>query len=502
MRKAIVFHDTSWGGAAHVPLVDSVQRHGYLPIVKDYKADQSYLKMLREQGVVCQNWDDFIDDTFRVYAANESKRRVEQILAQLNDPALLQGFASSLGHFLTVNAEAFFNSLFGRVRDQICNIEALKRIAAQYEVSLIVMGFDFLDHARGMLAFAQKEGIPTLGLTHAHVNNDQSALYAAMGLHPELDAGIMKAQSLSHVSAKYADNLAVDGHVSAENIGFWTGDRDKVFVTGSIRADTFYKKIAPDAVAQRKSRLALGLDPDRPVVLGCFSFSHGKEAFYANMSRYVEAYNRAVYEAVNAVPGAQLIIRPHPTEMQHAHLEATYQQQIDQRFVDWLAEKGYKDFHLIRDHKEDAIHAADVVISDVQSSVISEMMIMGKPVICTSYLDPENTLLGAEGCLLVVRELDQLGEVLMPLLQYPVLQEALVQRQSSAISRINYNHDGKAADRTAQLILGLANDPSITASQWEEALEKAHGASGVAHAGLSKLNIQDNEANYFIQEPA
>ncbi len=129
MRKVIVFHDTSWGGAAHAPIVYAVQQHGYLPIVKDYKADKAYLKMLRVNGIECLDWDEFLDDEFRAFAAMESKRRVEEILAQLNDPMILQGFNSSLGHFLTVNADAFFNSLFGRIRDQICNIEGLKRIA-------------------------------------------------------------------------------------------------------------------------------------------------------------------------------------------------------------------------------------------------------------------------------------------------------------------------------------------------------------------------------------
>ena len=472
MQKAIVFHDTSWGGDEHIPMMSAVVRSGYVPVVKDYLAGKSFLRSLQEAGNSCLDWDEFLDDSKRRQIEVECTQRIEKVLKLMRQPDVVEGFASKFGHFLTVKAQPFFNSLIGRFRDQIVQIETLKEIQKHLDVALIVLGYDFLDHARALIAYANKIGAPTLGLTHAQVNNDQSARYRLLAMH-DISDDIQKNTALNHIPVKYADYLAVDGEVSARHIVNWNGDEDRIFVTGSTRPKA--KPPAEHSSLDKRSEIKkqLGLDPNRKAVLFCGFFTHGQQGLYGLMSRNMYTLHKTLFDTVNSMQDVQLVVRPHPAEKDIAGISSEQLNQLEDRYKDWLSRQGYDHIHLIRDRKEEVFTVADVVVVYCQSSVLPELMRYDIPVIGISFHERLGSLYAREEGILVLRQVGDLADVLRSILKYDELQKALVERQSRLLPAIDFNGDGRSVERATHLILQLAQNPeNYSASKWEADLDE------------------------------
>ncbi|MEW6386273.1 MAG: glycosyltransferase [Thermodesulfobacteriota bacterium] len=416
----------------------------YLPLIRNL-ADQGFKLIINATplaqeaeaaGLSCRGWEEFISPKIQTQAQREVSRLSDRLFKSLEPEIALKAFSSPLGNFIPVTGQEFFQQLLPLLANEITIVETLDEILRHHDLRLILLGCDNDCNQRALVNYARLRGVPSLHLAHG--------LYSKPRVH-----------IAGEVDRLYSDYITVFGARARDNMVASGNPPERIFLTGTPLWDPLY---SPGArMAAQEARRRLGLDPDRPVVLFCSSYSEGSSAYFRYRSWRMHAIHEAVLEAIQQLgPQVQLLVRPHPNELRRALVSPEDFSWLVEAYQRWLTQKGMGPVQLSLGQKIPALRAADVVIVADQSSMIPEAMILERPTIMLTLLkDFATTYTEADG-IVVAEEKTQLTEALEDLITYPAAREAMVNRQNAALPELNFGHDGRATERVTALALELA----------------------------------------------
>lgn len=431
-------------------LIFSLHNPGYLPLMRSL-ADKGFNLIVNDTPLTWQMdaagleyhlWEKFITSEISAHAKSEMTRIGKNLLNNLAANLAMQAFASPLGNFIPITGREFFQQLGPLLGNQIIIMETLEHILNLMDLHLILVDCDNDYTQRILVNSAKRYGIPSLHLAHG--------IYSQPQVHIAGEADKLNADYIALFGARARDNFVGSGNPP-----------ERIFLTGAPLWDPLYK---PEArVDARSARRQLGLDLYRPVVLFCTSYAEGSSAYFRFRAQRMQAIHEAVIQALAQIgPQVQLIVRPHPNELQRTTLSPEDRKWIGEAYLHWLGRYGISPVHLSFENKIEAIRAADVVIVADQSSMVPEAMILQKPVIMPTLLhDFKTTYTEADG-IIVVEEKARLGEALAGLIRDPSAREAMVQRQNVALPELNFGNDGRSTARVTDLILELTAHQDAT----------------------------------------
>jgi|GEM_PF-1327582 len=424
-------------------LIYGLPHPDYLPLIRTLAGQGFNLVMnttplsgeAKATGIRFRPFEEFITPEIEAHAQREAARISTALLENTNQEMTLQAFASPLGNFLPHTGQAFFDQLLSTVTKGIVIIEALDNLLSQGDLRLTILDCDNDCAQRTLVNYLRLQGVPSLHLAH--------------GLYPKPQIHVA-----GEVDRLYSDYLTVFGTRARENCLRCGNPPERVFITGNPLWDSLYTPAA--RISTREARRRLGLDPDRPVVLFCSSYAEGSSAYFRSRTQQMQDIHEAVMQNLAPLsPHVQLVVRPHPGELNRAPISAAQRDWVIKAYQRWLEQTGVFSPHLSFGNKIDAIRAADLVIVAHQSTVIPEAMILEKPVIMVTLLKDYPTIYTESDGIIVVDEEEKLAG-LADLIASPSARAAMVQRQNTVLPELNHGHDGRAMERVAELIGRLA----------------------------------------------
>lgn len=208
----------------------------------------------------------------------------------------------------------------------------------------------------------------------------------------------------------------------------------KVVVMGQPRYDIL--TLADKIYDKKKIVSDLGLDPNKKIVLWCTQ-THGQ-----SLDENVSSINAVYSTMVSIKDYAQLLIKLHPGEDQHAplyHENTLYQPMILNRDVDIYA----------------LLSICDLVITK-NSTTAMEAVILNKPVIILNLSgEPDRVNYVREGVALGVYDPENLSSAIGKLLDDGSI---LHEKREEYIKKYLYKVDGKATERVLELIKSLLEE--------------------------------------------
>lgn len=478
----IIFHETSWGGASHIAVIEAVHEAGYTCLVKDDSPEKTYSSNLKKAGISFLDWDSFVTDGMKKNASQESAGRIEGLLELLKKPEIKTRFESKSGNFLSKKADSFFRTLLSQLESQILQIDVLKSIQSQYDITLIVLGSDSEPEARAVSAFASLKSIPTLSLQRGFGEIDLSAIDT---LDP---AGEGKIVSIGEMQAGLpafsTQAVIVDGELMQNAHVKWGADPEKVFVTGSTLYDVKY----PVSRITESERLAckqeLGFTSERPVLVTSVVRPSSAPYFFDRDAAYVSAYHEALGKVARESQ-AQLLIWPALNEA-HGPQDASVYKAI-------LKREGLDDVIVLESGNDRLLNAADVAVCPSDASGALDFLLADVPLIYVQQSTSMPGVLGSCDEIIRVSDPQALSDVLLDLFRNEEKREQQRKRQVDLMARLNFNNDGKAAKRLSHMMLKYASRRGeFTSSQWSlevKALEKKASYEDLIQQKLASLVI-------------
>jgi tetratricopeptide (TPR) repeat protein len=454
MKKGIVFYEPRGATGAYVSLFRSLTEAGFVLILKEAEGegDRATLQAAHAAGIPCLDWRAFGPRSLRERAAEEGARRAEGL--RPHSP-----YAKEEG-------APFFRSLRRFLDRQILDIDILKRILHAYDVRLLVVGEDREGATNGVLGFAREAHVPTLA---------SSSGAAALGFGVEA------------FSIRRADYVAVGSLLERDRLVAAGLSASQVFVTGWLgRVES---NSGNEEGAAREARLALGLAPDRPVVLLRIPPFDGTVPDFIARFRFAPALLDAALAATRAVPGGiQLIVEPDAREASSLAAAGGQVEVADRAYRAWLDGQGHRDVVLARPNgAPHAARAADMIVCLEQSHALVEAMMSRRPTIAVSLLPEWPLAHGGLAGPLVVRRLDDLAPAIEALIADPGRARAVVQRQNQHLVDVQHSADGLAAERLGRLVLALCRQgPRIDAQEWDEPVAEIIAARAAMRAAESE----------------
>ena len=440
MSPSILFVDMN---DLFLPLIRAVAEQGFHPILTGTMAQDA-----QKMGLHCSAFESFAPPDVQTRAQQNTIRIAESLTQALKLPQVQKAFSSPVGNFMPHTGEQFFRRLLELLPEEIAVSEAFEALLQQRQLALIVLRTEKVPFERTIIRHAARHGIPTLQIAHAMV------------------AGLVAPVAGEYDRSLDSDYIAVFGKRAFDLLVKMGVEPKRIFITGSPYWDMFY---SPEVQIDRQHACRqLKLEPEKPVVLFCTSYANASSAFYPSWVRQLAMIHRSVVQAVRQVnPSIQLIVRLHPSELGRAEMPPEEElalrtglpeQTTLQAYKNWLAKEGISQVFISREHKIEAIRAADVVIVEGVSTIIPEVMMFQRPVIATPLSILKNRIYTTQDGIAMVDDLAQLPDLLGNLLSNPSQREEMVQRQNEALPEFNYGNDGRACERLTELIVRLATE--------------------------------------------
>ena len=294
--------------------------------------------------------------------------------------------------------------------EQAAHLEEVEWLLRELRPQLVVVGNDRWWLGQSFVREAQRLGIPTLALQDGIEGAHPNWFWAA------------------------ADVIGTSGEIYPEYLLAHGVDAGRIHTVGQPRYDSFLKRNkGEDSVgARRSTRKQLGLESDAFYVL------------FAAQPTQDRAYAQQVMEAVLAVPGVRLIVRPHPSSD-----VAPYAQLVS----------------MLGDHRatlqtsggtQDVLNACDVVVLQ-HSTVALEAVILDRFVISANFSGvPDVTPYVELGISLPATTSAELTATIAQLVALPASERAASKAQAKrALERLLGPQDGQAGQRAANLISSL-----------------------------------------------
>ena len=431
MKDSILFVDMT---PPLLPLVKAIADKGFWPILMGPIAHQA-----RKVGISCGVFEEFSHTTNYAQATQQVQRIADGLASVTRTPEVQGTFGSSFGSFLPHTGKVFFQRLLKLAGEEVMALETFEQLVRQCNVLLVVFRTENAPVERTLINQAANHGIPTLQLAH--------------GIYPV---------SIAPIAGEYnrklhCDYMAAYGDRALEcmkKIGY---ESKKIFLTGSPYWDSLYKQEAK--LDQVEARKQLQLREKDPVVLFCTTYVSGSSAFYASLSRQFTLAHLAVIKALKSVhSNVQLIVRPHPWEIERAGLTHQQKHGLLETYKEWLRKQGLHDVSISTENKVETIRASDVVIVVGGSTIIPELMILERPVLVLPLDSYYHSPYTAEDGIMVVGDYAQLPTVLNDCLRDTAKRIDIVKQQRQAVQGLNFGDDGKAMERVVDVCIQLARN--------------------------------------------
>ena len=144
----------------------------------------------------------------------------------------------------------------------------------------------------------------------------------------------------------------------------------------------------------------------------------------------------------NNIDGINLIIKPHPNEVDRLASELVDNCQLDNAYI-------ADDINILYD----LIHCADLVVTTFSSTSSIEAVLFNKPVLILNFTDSENPIGTArEGVAVETTTPDKVEEEIRTLLYDDDKRMKIINKHQKFISKYAYRIDGKSTSRVVKLI--------------------------------------------------
>lgn len=435
MKGRILFFDVS--NPAYFSVIKAVSDRGFSLVMSGCELRDH----LQRDGLDVLPFEEFVSPNVQTLMETTTREVMINVVQALQMSDLKQAFSSPIGGFLGHTGQEFFRDLSRLIGSEILVIEAFEALISRLEISLVVLGCDNSPTQRALVKAAESHKIPTLHLAHGIPTKSCSDIAGEMG---EL----------------YARFLATFGSIHKSRLTENGVSDERMFLTGSPLWDSLYRDDA--LITKEQACRVLDLHSGHPVVLFCLSATSGASPYFAGTCRSSFELHKAVLHAVTLVgPEVQLVVRPHPNEVGRTAYSAVDLQWLDQAYLEWAEKQLPGKVCIVRNRKAECIRAADVVMS-VRSNIMTEAMILQRPVIALPLIAEEDQTLGDEyKGTEHVHENAEIYPVLQMLIENQSRREEIVKRQNAVLPDVNYGHDGKAFERVASLVEQLAN-PTVS----------------------------------------
>lgn len=390
---------------------------------------------LKKRGIPHRSLWDFLPAEAKTRSLDTHGRYRDQIQRRLAEPALRAAYPDvEDATWITLMAR------LDRVLDDnllmiLLMADLVRSAAAQTDLRMIVVSEDVMRDTRTVVETATRLGIPSLQVVH----------------------GVPCGTPTTHLAHTATYVAAYSEYVKQIYASFGI-DPTRIFVTGNPGWDRFARP--PRSRMNNEVRTYMGLEPERPVLTYAMTNStRWSTETLAHPQHHIENAE-AVVDAFGGLarrhPHWQFMLRPRPGD----------QSAPVQRLMERAQEAGIK--RLINDQLPvyESLVITDVMVC-TQSNIGLEALLLGKPVVNVDiaafsgnlYEEGLGPLFAADDAVLHVREI----EALAPAIERAVADDATRGRLRTAreatVAKYNHFHDGKAAERVAQLILELMNQP-------------------------------------------
>jgi hypothetical protein len=313
----------------------------------------------------------------------------------------------------------------------VCHIAMAEHMIRKESPDLILLEEEYgTPFERALLVAAKRNRVPTLAVQHGDIHPYHPGYVSLRGqVSPE--------GSVDSPFCPIPDKTAVYGPYHRDfltEIGYPQGSVD---VTGQPRYDRLYHAHEIYSTEAFRERYGIGLN--QRIVLWatqCHCFSAQENIDYMTV----------VFEAMQEVTGATLIIKQHPGE-RDIHTRMISECLADYRIKAVLTPKDSDTF--------EQLYVSDMLIT-TYSTTATEAVALGKPVIILNLSErPESTDYVAQGVAIGIREKDQLAPAIVDLLRDA---SRLSSNRQRFIEQYLYRIDGEATQRIVKLISAMIED--------------------------------------------
>jgi len=349
------------------------------------------------------------------------------------DAAFTDAFRPGAGASAWPALRARFPAFLARaVTRGVQGAETARALLAAHDVRLVVCGFDVLPFQRAFLGTMHAAGVPSLHVPHG--------VFGPTG-------GVVVPGSCSEI---FATRVAAPGEYSRRVYAENGQPVERVVVTGVPRWDALPTLGAQSPGAVRR---AMGLDPNRPLVLFATSWVEWATADAPNVVASLAPVFAGCLRGLrrSGGPRPQLVVKFHPSEI----VDDAWPPLAD-GYRTLCAAAGVDDVLFRVGDAAPWLAAADVVVS-INSSLALEALLVGRvPVNVPVHPSAVHAVYGPETAILGAATPEDLAALLEPALRDPAVRRTVAERRAATIAHYVHADDGRASARVAAAAHALA----------------------------------------------
>jgi len=303
--------------------------------------------------------------------------------------------------------------------------ESARALLAAHDVRLVVCGFDVLPFQRAFLGTFHTAGVPSLHVPHG--------VFGPTG-------GLVVPGSCSEI---FATRVAAPGDYSRRVYAENGQPPERVVVTGVPRWDPL-----PTLGARSPGmvRLAMGLDPNRPLVVFATSWVEWATADATNVVASLAPIFAGFLRGVRRTggPPPQVVVKFHPSET----ADNAWPPLAD-GYRSLCEAEGVGDVLFRIGDAAPWLAAADVVVSINSSLALETLLARRVPINVPVHPTAVHAVYGADTAVLGAATPDDLAALVEPALRDPAVRATVLERRAATVADYVFADDGRASERVA-----------------------------------------------------
>ncbi|MFT5517056.1 MAG: hypothetical protein ACI80V_003195 [Rhodothermales bacterium] len=432
MTGDVLFFDFAY--AEFLPIIEEAASRGIRPIMNQPAMRQ----VLTDRGVPSRAFHEFAEAEDTAFVKRESRALGDRVASAIARPGAAQAFDSPKGNLLVSGSKELVREILTMADNQIFLARVMRRLIETTNLKALVMRSCLSSGQRALQEVAASYGIPVIELSHGNPSRS-----AALGVPSP------------------SWHMAVFGERERDILVSRGADPAKTHVTGAAQWDSLYRpKFRPSKEAARET---LGLPVDQPFVLLAGSFSSGRSLHFADSALHLMESTETFARALASLRPAPLVaVRPHPGESSQKPVRPPTQAELAD-YRRWFTERGVNLVHVdfssssLVEDKAILVRAADaVVVQALSSTMITEVLILDRPVFKSSVEGSDSFYEDSDG-VLTVQNSSQLADDLDRIIHDQPYRESLRESYQAALPTLNHLNDGQAAGRVVDLIETLGS---------------------------------------------
>lgn len=429
MRRELLFFDFAF--EEYLDIIADAATRGFRPIMNQ----PPMRAVLEERGVHTRPFAEFATQKDAEYAKERTRSLGRQLTSTLTSREAAGAFDSPSGNLLVAGGSDLVRKMLDMAQNQILIARIMERLIQSTDLGAVVMRSCLSSGQRTLQTVAASHGIPVLELSHGN---------------PAWGADL--------APPEYHWHFGVFGTREREALLDMGSQPELVHATGAAHWDHLYRnEFRP---SKEQARASLGLPQDRPFIVLAGGLASGGTPFFARKAVQLMDASSIFLEGVSRLmPPPLVAVRPHPGESrQKPGRPPTPAEMADYRR--WFADSGVELIHIdysqrsLVNEKAVVFRAADViVVPDASSTVVTEAMILERPVI---LIEPGETpfmrFYTEQDGIPTARTGNELGMLLDKILLDEPYRQGLLKQIEAALPELNQGHDGQSTARVVDLI--------------------------------------------------